>query len=222
VSARELLWERVNAALDAGADPFDDAGVQSALEEAPELLVELSRLRERLDGVSRNRALDRGRLWEHLDDAFDARRDPLDDPEVQRALERDPSGLEELVRFDARLRAIAAAERAAERRPKWSMQRRRRAAAAAAVLALAAAATWIVGGRNFGGNETPEVRLAAAPDSRVLSFTSEVVVERPDGRTVIVFDGAKTYRSSDSYATTRTPADAVRFVAVVELFSVQR
>jgi hypothetical protein len=53
VSGRDPFWERVHAALDAHADPLDDAEVQRLLAQQPERLAELAALRSGLAQVTR-------------------------------------------------------------------------------------------------------------------------------------------------------------------------
>lgn len=84
-------------------------------------------------------------FWEHVNDALDARRNPLEDPLVQRAIEADPSRLEELRRLEDVLSALPTrapqptTAGAQARWRAWTQARWRLTAAAAASAAL-----WLV------------------------------------------------------------------------------
>jgi hypothetical protein len=267
VSARELLWDRVNAALDAGRDPLEDVGVQQALdqadsEEVPELLDEVARLQRRLEGVARSSSDSRELLWERVHAALDAGNDPLDDAGVQEGLETRPELLVELARSRARLAAVGGVERGAVPASAGVERRRvRRRVAAAAALAFASAGLVAVAGLDSlgawlaprgGADDRGELETgaelasgasgvrpipstsprASAMRSEVLAFTAEVVIEGPDGRSVAIFDG-RDVRSSTQRSFLRStsmsmsaappaPPDPVRFVAIVETLSSSR
>lgn len=237
MSARELFWERVNAALDAGRDPLGDAAVQDGLAAEPELLAEVARLRERLEALVGVADVADPSFRELVDEALDARLDPLDDARVQARLSEAPELLVELATMRARLADVARRERELGKnvalrgaKPVPPLERRgsRRVAAALAALVLVSASAWLV--RRGAGTEPPvPVAPPAFGDARdiatrscVLSCTVEIVTERPDGRTVTMFDGRDTVRSSRSSTAAHGLSDPFRSVAIVESFSTWR
>ncbi len=110
MSARDLLWSRVNAVLDGGGDPLADPGVQEAIgqagpAESRELLGELATALAALDAIARAEA-ERDELWTRIDAGFDDEIDHHQDPRFQELVARHPRTLDDLVRLQRRLRAI--------------------------------------------------------------------------------------------------------------------
>ena len=155
---------------------------------------------------------DRELFWRRVDAALDERRDPLDDPEVQRLAAEHPELLDELARLRAALAHLPDEPR------KRSTRRVASFAAAAALLATLALAWWLRRDR-----EPPVEALAppapqTADASRVLSFRAELVWEDAAGRTTTVVDGAHVSRTRESYVRGPSTDDRTTpaFVAVVQ------
>jgi len=147
-------------------------------------------------------------FWEHVHAALDARRDPLDLPEVHRRLAEEPELLGELAALRAGLDLLAIHRR----------RRIRSFAAAASLVALAAlAGAWHVRRTQVASASTaspvetamlePTPGSQAAPTSpsrpqrtgasdadgsRVIAFRAEVSVEGPNGRLTATSDASGT------------------------------
>jgi hypothetical protein len=121
-----------------------------------------------------------GELWPLIDEALDARADPLADPRVRRMLRARPDQMERLTALSGRLARL---ERAADRR----QARPRTAVLAVAALALAAAGVAALAyrprpaGALVAAVAGPEA-AALQPAVQVLSFRTSVSTEGPKGR----------------------------------------
>ena len=121
-----------------------------------------------------------GELWPLIDEALDARADPLAEPHVRDLLQRRPEEMERWMRLRGRLARL-------DRSPG-----RRRSRARPAALALAAVALVAAGVAALAHRPRPAGALVAAvsgPDAaalqpavQVLSFRTSVSTEGPQGR----------------------------------------
>ncbi len=151
----------------------------------------------------------RERFWELLNEVLDERREPLDDASVQQLLGEEPGLFVELERLRARAGELRQARRTA----------RARAGAVAALLALVAGAiAWHVI-RHGGANEHPAVDGGA-----ILSFRAEVVVESPEGRTIVQFDGERLRRIREEFLADprATESSGAGLLAVIDRTSFAR
>ena len=130
-------------------------------------------------------------FWEAVQAALDARRDPLEVPEVQRALAEEPKLLDELAALSAGLGMLTRTQRS--RASSFAV-------AAALVVCVAGVAAWrgALGASSAAGTEGQTIESAEAPaqvaeiesplplastaGSRVIAFRVEVTVEGPHGR----------------------------------------
>ena len=121
-----------------------------------------------------------GGLWAAIDEALDARADPLADPRVRDLLQRRPEEMERWMRLRGRLARL---ERSTGRR----RSRARPAALALAAVALVAAGVAALAHRPrpAGALVAAAAEPAAAPSRpavQVLSFRTSVSTEGPRGR----------------------------------------
>ncbi len=169
--------------------------------------------------------IERESFWAHVHGALDARRDPLEVPEVQRALAEEPELLDELAALSSGLELLGR-----------SKQRRARSFAAAAVLivCVASIAAWR-GARTTSsdsGSADPTIVSAAAPaqvaevvslrplantaGSRVIAFRAEVTLDGPHGRWTRSTDASGSVLASASNPSDRSAPIAVQtFVALM-------
>ena len=114
-----------------------------------------------------------GELWPLIDEALDARADPLADPHVRDLLQRRPEEMERWMRLRGRLARL-------DRSPG-----RRRSRARPAALVAAAVAHLVHRPRPSGALVAAAAEPAAAPSRpavQVLSFRTSVSTEGPQGR----------------------------------------
>ena len=125
----------------------------------------------------------RDEFWTRVDAELDARRDPLQDAEIQRHIAEEPELFEEFERFESALRDASLAPR-----------RRSRVALLATVVVLTAVgvAAWSI-------RVTPhDAQLASAgkyEPSRILEFTASVTHVDASGTTTLSFDGVTRTRT---------------------------
>lgn len=124
------------------------------------------------------------RLWNAVNQALDARRDPLEDPGVQEELAADPDQLDELARVLGRIELVAMV-------PKPHVRRRRVAALVIASVLVAAIILTIVVLLRTGTRPTPNApQVARATDtrSRILRYKLEVVREGAGSKSSITVE----------------------------------
>ncbi|HVS08716.1 MAG TPA: hypothetical protein VMS76_02495 [Planctomycetota bacterium] len=121
-----------------------------------------------------------GGLWAAIDEALDARADPLADPRVRDLLQRRPEELERWMRLRGRLARL-------DRSPGRRRSRARPAVLAVAAVALVAACVAALAHRPRPSGAL--VAAVAGPDAaalrpavQVLSFRTSVSTEGPQGR----------------------------------------
>ena len=110
-------------------------------------------------------------FWRRVQEHLDARRDPLDDPEVQRFLEDNPQHLGGYAELQHGLRALQPVAGPRRRKVPW---------AAAAVVLCALGLLWILGPGN-GELPAPDV----AEGGRILEVDITIVLEDHETRTEI-------------------------------------
>jgi len=111
-------------------------------------------------------------FWQRVQEHLDARRDPLDDPEVQRFLEGNPQHLEEYAELQQGLRAL---------QPVAGPGRRRKVPwVAAAVVLCSLGMLWVLGP---GNGELPAPDIAEG--GRILEADVTIVLEDHETRTEI-------------------------------------
>jgi hypothetical protein len=162
-------------------------------------------------------------FWEAVQAALDARRDPLEVPEVQRQLAEEPALLDELAALRSALELV-------ERRKRLSI---RSHAAAAALAAFALAGAWLVARREppmllspYVAASGADVAVAeprasepapiAAPapgDLRVLAFRAEVTLHGPSGRRTASSDASGA--SARSWTSSSLPGPALQVHSLV-------
>jgi hypothetical protein len=119
-------------------------------------------------------------LWSAIDEALDARRDPLADPGVRRLLQRRPEEMERWMRLRGRLARLEPHARARHARSRTAVL-----AVAALALAGAGVAALAHRPRPIGAVVAAVAGLDAAalrPAVQVLSFRTSVSTEGPQGR----------------------------------------
>lgn len=132
-------------------------------------------------------------FWQRVNEALDARRDPLDDEAIQRELEQSPELLEEFASLRSGLEVIATSTptSAAPR-----VARSRRVAAAAALLLGCGATVWFLTHKSAPeapSNSTEALpTFTALPCDTVLAFSASITVETPYERVVTEYDGLAT------------------------------
>lgn len=110
-------------------------------------------------------------IWQRIHQHLDARRDPLDDPEVQRFLEQNPEHLEEFAKLQEGLRALAPALGPRRRQMPW---------AAAAAVACALGVLWFLAPKD---DELPTPDMAIG--GKILEAEITIVLEDHQTRTEI-------------------------------------
>ena len=169
--------------------------------------------------------IERESFWAQVHAALDARRDPLEVPEVQRALAEEPKLLDEFAALNAGLEVLA--------RSKW---RRARSFATAAVLVacIAGIAAWRGAPVASSGAVRAEKAIvsAVAPaetlealgapwepnvaGSRLIAFRAEVTLDGPHGRWTRSTDATGSVLASASSPADRSAPFAVQtFVALM-------
>jgi hypothetical protein len=143
-------------------------------------------------------------FWEHVNAALDERRDPLEDVLVQACVAEEPDLALELARLHARIEVL----------PIPPIRRRRRVAILAGAVLLATVAAYGIRGAmrersvldtsrtttSSAGNDAVAVRSPEAPESAVIAFRSEVIVESAESRTITRFDGERSWRTHETHA----------------------
>ena len=109
--------------------------------------------------------------WRRIHEHLDARRDPLDDPEVRRFLEENPDQLERFAELQHGLRALA---------PVFGARRRRIPWVAAALVICALGVSWLLA-QEDDQLPTPDI----APGGKVLEADITIVLEDHETRTEI-------------------------------------
>jgi hypothetical protein len=113
--------------------------------------------------------------WQRIHEHLDARRDPLEDPEVRRFLEENPDQLEEFAELQRGLRALA---------PVFAPRRRKVPWVAAALVICALGVSWLLAPGNT-DLPTPDI----AHGGRVLKAEVTIVIEDHETRTEITRTG---------------------------------
>jgi hypothetical protein len=117
-------------------------------------------------------------FWERAHEHLDARRDPLDDPDVQCFLEQNPHHLEEFAALQQGLRALG---------PAFGPRRRKVPWAAAAIVFCALGVLWLL---SPGNGELPAPDIAHG--GRILEVDITIVMENHETRTEITRTGSPT------------------------------
>lgn len=113
--------------------------------------------------------------WQRIHEHLDARKDPLEDPEVRRFLEENPDQLERFAELREGLRALA---------PVFGRRRRKVPWVAAALVICGLGALWLLAPGNT-DLPTPDI----AHDGRILEADVTIVIEDHETRTEITRTG---------------------------------